>query len=316
MKPATKFILLHKHSAAAAIIPTTTISAATTHNHRLYLFTFLALLSFAATFSLFTLPYTTTTTPTAVTTTTNHRLPNPIFETLIHYATLTQNTTNPSRLTPPELTAVAAVLRRCPTPCNFLVFGLTHETLLWHSLNLNGRTTFVVESAYEILKLEEKHPWIEAYDVTYTTKVKNSNQLIRYAKTELRNECRPVQNLLFSECKLAINDLPNFVYNDVVWDVILIDGPRGYFPNAPGRLSAIFTAGVLARSKKDGSRDTHVFVHEMDREVERVGSGEFLCSENLVEKVGLLGHFVIGKNGGGGGGFCREAVAEVSSVRL
>ncbi|KAG6435127.1 hypothetical protein SASPL_106778 [Salvia splendens] len=151
--------------------------------------------------------------------------------------------------------------------CNLLVFGLSHETLLWNSLNHNGCTVFVSDNAYLVSKLEEKQPSIE---------------------------CRPVRNLLFSDCKLAVNDLPNHLY-DIAWDVILVDGPRGYFGAAPGRMSAIFTAVVMARSKRGGAAETHVFVHEFDREVERVCSEEFLCAENLVETKDLLGHFVIGK---------------------
>ncbi|PWA78899.1 polysaccharide biosynthesis protein [Artemisia annua] len=173
-------------------------------------------------------------------------------------------------MTSPQLKTIADVIRHYPNP-NILVFGLTHETPFFHAVNFNGngRTTFVDENSYFISKLEEKHPTIEAYDVTFTTKVSELKDNIRYAKTEVRKECKPVQNLLFSECKLAINDLPNYVY-DVTWDVIIIDGPRGYAPNAPGRLSVIFTAGVLARSKKvknGGNSKTHVFVHEFEREV-------------------------------------------------
>ncbi|KAI3755411.1 hypothetical protein L1987_55209 [Smallanthus sonchifolius] len=308
MKPTTntKFILLHP----SIHKPPTLTTTGPLHPHpRLCLFILLSLFSFALTLSLFT---TRTPTPTTTTSPTpTHPLPKPVSDALLHYAGVFSNKTN-SQMSPTELTSIAAVLRRCSSAasCNLLVFGLTHETLLWHALNINGRTTFVDESAYFISKLEEKFPEIEAYDVQFTTKVKDLKELINYSRSELRGECKPVQNLLFSECKLAINDLPNHVY-DVPWDVILVDGPRGYFPKAPGRMSALFTAGVLARSKRGGGYRTHVFVHEFEREVEKVSSDEFLCRENLVETVEGLGHFVVekrdsGSGGGGGFEFCRN----------
>ncbi|CAM8992800.1 unnamed protein product [Rhodiola kirilowii] len=221
----------------------------------------------------------------------NSPLSKPVVDALLNYAS-NSNATN--HMTLPEMKSVSDVLRRCSTPCNFLVFGITPESLLWKALNHNGRTVFIEENRYYAAYFEEKHPEIEVYDVQYTTKISNLRDLISTTKDQISNECRPVQNLLFSECKLGLNDLPNHVY-EVDWDVILVDGPRGYWPEGPGRMSSIFTAGVLARSKKGGSAKTHVFVHDMVREAEKVSSEEFLCAENLVETTRWLGHFVVEK---------------------
>jgi uncharacterized protein (TIGR01627 family) len=117
-----------------------------------------------------------------------------------------------------DVRAIAAVLKR-RAPCSLLVFGLGGETPLWRALNHGGRTVFLDENQY----LEGRHPGLEAYDVAYTTTVRELPDLLEAARAA---ECRPVQNLLFSDCRLAINDLPNQLY-DVSWDVILVDGPRG-----------------------------------------------------------------------------------------
>ncbi|EPS67946.1 hypothetical protein M569_06823, partial [Genlisea aurea] len=229
--------------------------------------------------------------------------PKPVVEALIHYAS--ENISySAGRMTADEVRYVAGVLGRCAVPCNFLVFGLTYEMHLWNSLNHGGRTIFVDESAYLVSKIDERFPHFEAYDVHFSTKVGDLSDLIEYQRKEVAGECRPVQNLLFSDCKLAINDMPNHVY-DVVWDVILVDGPRGYQADSPGRIASIFTAAVLARSKT-GAAGTHVLVHEIGRELERVCSDEFLCRENLVEIRDSLAHFVVGKSNAGeiSAGFC------------
>ncbi|KAF4356531.1 hypothetical protein G4B88_001079 [Cannabis sativa] len=42
-----------------------------------------------------------------------------------------------------------------------------------------------------------------AYDVQYATKTSEIGDLIATAKEQIKNECHPVQNLLFSNCKLG-----------------------------------------------------------------------------------------------------------------
>ncbi|KAK4781077.1 hypothetical protein SAY87_017183 [Trapa incisa] len=212
-----------------------------------------------------------------------------VVKALLHYASKSNDT---FRMSYSEMKPISDVLRKCSSPCNLLVFGLTHETLLWRALNHNGRTVFIDENRYYAAYVEQIYPEIDAYDVQYTTKMREKGKLIDLVRKKTKNECRPVQNLLFSDCRLGINDLPNHVY-DMDWDVILVDGPREDLPDAPGRMSAIFTASVLARSKKGGNQKTHIFVHDFVGDVERVYSDEFLCRENLVESSDKLGHFVL-----------------------
>ncbi|KAL6521623.1 Protein IRX15-LIKE [Orobanche gracilis] len=220
---------------------------------------------------------------------------------LLHYAS---NSNSTERMSYTDIKQIADVLRQCPPPCNFLIFGLTHETLLWKALNHDGRTVFIDENRYYAAYIEEKYPGIEAYDVQYGTRLSEMPDLIAAVKEQARNECRPVQNLLFSECKLGLNDLPNQLY-EVDWDVILVDGPRGYWPEAPGRMAAIFTAAVLARSKRGGNPKTHVFVHDFNMEVDRITSDEFLCRENMVTSKDMLAHFVLERMDRKASQFCR-----------
>ncbi|KAI9391139.1 hypothetical protein POPTR_007G047000v4 [Populus trichocarpa] len=232
----------------------------------------------------------------------NAPLPTSVINTLLHYASRSNDSFHMSHA---EIKPISDVLRKCSSPCNFLVFGLTHETLLWKALNHNGRTVFIEENRYYAAYYEELHPEIDVFDVQYTTKMKEMRELIASTNKQIKNECRPVQNLLFSECKLGINDLPNHVY-EVDWDLILVDGPRGDGPDGPGRMTPIFTAGVLARSRKASNAKTHIFVHDYYRNVEKIYGDEFLCRENLVESNDMLAHFIVEKMDENSFHFCRN----------
>ncbi|CAN7050866.1 unnamed protein product [Brassica rapa subsp. trilocularis] len=284
-----------------------------TSSNRLWL---LAFVSFFTIAFLLTLLYTTDTiissknstvvssvVNSAVSNTPTSQLPTSAINALLHYASRSNDSFHMSY---GEMKSISDFLRRCAPPCNLLVFGLTHETLLWKSLNHNGRTVYIEENRYYAAYFEEIHPEIEVFDVQYTTKAREARELVSAVKEAARNECRPVQNLLFSDCKLGLNDLPNHVY-DLVWDVILVDGPRGDGGDVPGRMSSIFTAAVLARSKKSGgNHKTHVFVHDYYREIERLCGDEFLCRENLVESNDMLAHYVLERMDKNSTQFCRD----------
>ncbi|EOA30948.1 hypothetical protein CARUB_v10014094mg [Capsella rubella] len=316
----TNLILFHHHSPLTS--KSTSAAVAAANHHRLLFIFFLSFFTLLFSFSLFSsssIHSTTTKTSHSLSSSpfSSSSLPPPVTAALLHYTSSTPPNTSMSFL---ELTTISTIINSHGPSCNLLVFGLTYESLLWRSINFQGRTVFVDESPYSVSKFEQSNPGVEAYDVVYSTKVSQATKLLGYYKT--KNECRPVQNLLFSDCKLGINDLPNFVY-EIDWDVILIDGPRGYAFDSPGRMAPIFTTAVLAKSKdlgkkkkmkKTKKKKTDVFVHEFGREIERVYSDEFLCEENLIEVVGDLGHYVVTaaeveeeEREGFGNGFCRNS---------
>ncbi|RDX77881.1 Glucuronoxylan 4-O-methyltransferase 3, partial [Mucuna pruriens] len=106
----------------------------------------------------------------------------------------------------------------------------------------------------------------------------------------MQEDCRKVTDPRFSKCQLSHKGFPTEVY-DIDWDVIMVDAPTGYFDGAPGRMTAIYTAGLIARNKDHG--DTDVFVHDVDRLVEDNFSNVFLCQSYFREQQGRIRHFNI-----------------------
>lgn len=211
------------------------------------------------------------------------KIPPSLSEVIIHYAT--------SNITPQqtaqEISVTDRVLRR-KSPCNFLVFGLGYDSLMWASLNHGGRTVFLEEDEGWIRQIKERFPTLESYLATYDTKVRHSEELMTAAVA--KEECSSVVDPRESRCNLALKSLPKEVY-EVEWDLIMVDAPTGYHDEAPGRMGAIYTAGLMGRNREDG--ETDVFVHDVDRTVEDKFSNEFLCKGYMVEQEGRLRHFTI-----------------------
>uniref|UniRef100_A0A1J3J5D2 Glucuronoxylan 4-O-methyltransferase 2 n=1 Tax=Noccaea caerulescens TaxID=107243 RepID=A0A1J3J5D2_NOCCA len=161
---------------------------------------------------------------------------------------------------------------------------------MWASLNHGGRTIFLDEDESWIHQIAEKFPSLESYHVRYETKVRDAADLM--AATRDRDECgRVTTDLRVSKCVLALKGLPETVYV-TEWDLIMVDAPTGFHDEAPGRMSAIYTAGMIARRRRKGET-TAVFVHDVDRKVEDGFSMAFLCRDYLTEQQGRLRHFTV-----------------------
>lgn len=219
----------------------------------------------------------------------NDYSPSPMqLQAILHYAT--------SKVVPQqslgEIRVSFDVLQSRGVPSNFLVFGLGHDSLMWASLNPGGTTLFLEEDPKWVQTVLKDAPQLRAHYVKYRTQLREADDLRSTYRSEPR--CSPfnASPLRGNErCRLALANLPDEVY-DKEWDLIMIDAPRGYFPEAPGRMAAIFSAAVMARNRK-GSGVTHVFLHDVDRKVEKTFAEEFLCRKYLVKAVGRLWHFEI-----------------------
>ncbi|EEF35979.1 glucuronoxylan 4-O-methyltransferase 3 [Ricinus communis] len=210
------------------------------------------------------------------------KTPPSLANALVHY--VTTNITPQQTLK--EISVTLRVLEK-KSPCNFLVFGLGHDSLMWTSLNHGGRTVFLEEDKSWIEQIKAKQPSLESYHVTYETKVHQADGLM---ETGMGEECKAVSDPRLSSCQLALKSFPSDVY-DTEWDLIMVDAPTGYHDEAPGRMTAIYTAGLMARNRENG--ETDVFVHDVDRVVEDKFSKAFLCEGYLVEQEGRLRHFTI-----------------------
>lgn len=129
---------------------------------------------------------------------------------------------------------------------------------------------------------------LESYHVTYESKVNQASDLMEIGKGP---ECTAITDPKYSMCQLALKGLPSVVY-EVQWDLIMVDAPTGYHEEAPGRMAAIYTAGMMARNREDGG-ETDVFVHDVNRVVEDKFSKAFLCEGYMKKQEGRLRHFTI-----------------------
>jgi len=160
-----------------------------------------------------------------------------------------------------ELALVATCVRK-RRPCRFLVFGVGNDSGLWKLVNRGGRTVFLEDDDEWLGRARASVAGIEAYRVQYG---------------HLRQEWR---ELLDAPDRLQIK-LPGEVAWGS-WDVVLVDGPKGYEDVHPGRMESIYAASRLVAP---GGR---VFVHDCEREVESAYCDRYLGAECLIAEVDKL----------------------------
>nr|ACG27201.1 plant-specific domain TIGR01627 family protein [Zea mays] len=216
-----------------------------------------------------------------------HPLPLPVAEALVHYAT--SNAT--PQQTAEEIGVALRVLQR-RAPCNFLVFGLGLDSPLWAALNHGGRTVFLEEDAAWITSVRGRHPALESHHVAYDTALADADALLGLRAHPACVAQPDLAAAAAASCRLALRGLPP-VFAGLDWDLVMVDAPTGWTPRAPGRMGAIYTAGMAARARRPGAGPTHVFVHDVDRSIEDAFSRAFLCEGYLAEQVGRIRHFVI-----------------------
>lgn len=145
---------------------------------------------------------------------------------------------------------------------NFLVFGTGHDTPLWKYSNKEGKTFF----------LENISKWIDPTDSS-VFKVNYATRRSQYK--ELLEEYHQGN---FSRLTM---ELPKEIV-DIKWDCIFVDSPKGTSEKSPGRMQSIFASSRLA------SKDTDIFVHDVDRTVEDVYSTEMFST--IINELTKLRH--------------------------
>ena len=153
-----------------------------------------------------------------------------------------------------QLTVISKTIKE-KAPCKLLIFGLGNDSVFWSKLNRGGVTTFLEDNKNWYQRITKRSKGLTAFLVNYNTK-------------------RSDWKMLLESPSLLDMTLPNDVEKEE-WDVILVDAPKGWNAQTPGRMKSIFLSSRLVKSSGD------IFIHDCNREVEDTYCDIFLNKENL-----------------------------------
>jgi hypothetical protein len=146
-------------------------------------------------------------------------------------------------ISPGQAFAIGSAIAASGEKPNVLVFGCGNDTALWCAMNENGYVLFLENNAGWLERTRQRFPHAKIEPIAY-------------------GDTTVATSLPISEDKLAAVPVPEAVRR-CVWDVILVDSPRGYKPHDPGRSLSIYWTSQVA-----GPR-TQIFIDDYDRLLER-----------------------------------------------
>ncbi|KAI3715303.1 hypothetical protein L6452_22281 [Arctium lappa] len=82
-----------------------------------------------------------------------------------------------------EITVSFDVLQSI-SPCNFLVFELCHDSLMWASFNTRGKTLFLEEDPTWVQTVLKDAPDLNAAVVKYRTKLSEADEIMNTYRSE------------------------------------------------------------------------------------------------------------------------------------
>lgn len=127
---------------------------------------------------------------------------------------------------------------------NLLVFGVGNDSPMWSQVNCIGRTVFVEDDEEWIKVISSRFPSLEVHHVNYNSSVSRASDFflnpVEMSITSVDSEC---------------------------FDVILIDGPKGFAVEQPGRLIPAYYSYKKAQTCDIA---TVIFLHDVERPTEQM----------------------------------------------
>jgi len=146
-------------------------------------------------------------------------------------------------------------------PCNMLVFGTGYDTDIWRDVN-KGMTVFL------------------EHDERYVSLGKNKGVDVR--KVEYTTQSKEWKEILNNTDRLKM-DIPKELVK-IDWDIIFVDSPVG---PVNGRMQSIYAASMIG----SGNCSCHIFVHDCDREIEKVYCDKYMKNFKLIKQIRKLRHY-------------------------